>query len=68
MCCILLTGLYHFDASFRPVPLQMTFVGVSEANFAARNALMTEICYKKVRGVSRPYTLGTHHLQSTTEK
>jgi hypothetical protein len=42
-------GLFQFDSTYRPVPLQMTFVGVSVSNFAARNMLMTEICYNKVR-------------------
>jgi hypothetical protein len=46
-----LAGLFHFDASFRPVPLETRFVGVSVDNFAARNSLMTEICYNKVIGL-----------------
>lgn len=41
-------GLFHFDASFRPVPLELSFVGVSVDNFAARNNMMHEICYNKV--------------------
>lgn len=42
------TGLFYFDASYRPVPLQTSFVGISERNFLARSALMDEICYQKV--------------------
>ena len=42
------TGLFYFDASYRPVPLQTSFVGISERNFMARSALMDEICYQKV--------------------
>jgi activating signal cointegrator complex subunit 3 len=42
------TGLFYFDASYRPVPLDTTFVGISEKNFLARQALMDEICYQKV--------------------
>ncbi|KAL4525728.1 hypothetical protein Ndes2526B_g09336 [Nannochloris sp. 'desiccata'] len=42
------TGLFYFDASYRPVPLQTSFAGVSEKNFLARSALMDEICYQKV--------------------
>lgn len=42
------TGLYHFDASYRPVPLAMQFVGVTVQNMSARNSLMNEICYNKV--------------------
>eukprot|EP00897_Mesotaenium_endlicherianum_P001872 jgi/Mesen1/1712/ME000138S00568 len=42
------TGLFFFDASYRPVPLAQQYIGVSEHNFAARNTLMHEICYSKV--------------------
>ncbi|GMH32834.1 hypothetical protein BSKO_00668 [Bryopsis sp. KO-2023] len=42
------TGLFYFDQSYRPVPLALQFVGVSEANFVKRNLLMMEICYEKV--------------------
>ena len=42
------TGLFYFDASYRPVPLETFFVGVSEKNFTTRQALMDDICYQKV--------------------
>jgi len=42
------TGLFYFDASYRPVPLQTSFAGISEKNFLARSALMDDICYQKV--------------------
>lgn len=42
------TGLFYFDASYRPVPLQTSFAGVSEKNFLARSALMDDICYQKI--------------------
>jgi activating signal cointegrator complex subunit 3 len=42
------TGLFHFDASYRPVPLTQTYVGVSEPSMVKRNVLMNEICYDKV--------------------
>jgi activating signal cointegrator complex subunit 3 len=45
-------GLFYFDQSFRPVPLALDFVGVTVNNFAARNNLMTEICYNKVSAKS----------------
>jgi hypothetical protein len=41
-------GLFYFDGCFRPVPLALDFVGVTVNNFAARNSMMTEICYNKV--------------------
>ncbi|GFR39795.1 hypothetical protein Agub_g281, partial [Astrephomene gubernaculifera] len=42
------SGLFHFDASYRPVPLEMQFVGVSEKNFLARQNVMNEVCYNKL--------------------
>ncbi|XP_010546203.1 PREDICTED: DExH-box ATP-dependent RNA helicase DExH14 [Tarenaya hassleriana] len=42
------TGLFFFDSSYRPVPLAQQYIGISEHNFAARNELLHEICYKKV--------------------
>ena len=30
------TGLFYFDASYRPVPLEMQFVGVTEKNLFAQ--------------------------------
>ncbi|XP_047313663.1 DExH-box ATP-dependent RNA helicase DExH14-like [Impatiens glandulifera] len=42
------TGLFYFDSSYRPVPLAQQYIGISEHNFQARNALLSDICYKKV--------------------
>jgi activating signal cointegrator complex subunit 3 len=42
------TGLFYFDSSYRPVPLAQQYIGITEHNFAARNELLNEICYKKV--------------------
>jgi len=41
-------GLFHFDTSYRPVPLQQTFIGVTEPNQVKRIQAMNEITYKKV--------------------
>jgi len=41
-------GLFHFDASFRPVPLETQFVGVSEKNIFAQKGIMDDVCYQKV--------------------
>ena len=43
------TGLFYFDASYRPVPLEMQFVGVSERNILAQKSIMDEVCFQKVR-------------------
>jgi len=42
------SGLFHFDASYRPIPLHTQFIGVSEPNIFVRNTKMNEICYEKV--------------------
>ena len=42
------TGLFYFDASYRPVPLEMQFVGVTEKNLFAQKGIMDEVCYEKV--------------------
>ena len=42
------TGLFHFGPEFRPVPLAMSFAGVTEKNVVKRNMLMIEIAYDKI--------------------
>lgn len=42
------SGLFYFDSSYRPVPLETSFVGVSEKSFFARQSIMDEVCYQKV--------------------
>lgn len=42
-------GLFYFDASYRPVPLEMQFVGVSERNILQAKNIMDDVCYEKVR-------------------
>ena len=41
------SGLFFFDGSYRPVPLDQTFIGVTPRNFMERNQKMNEICFKK---------------------
>ncbi|DBA02303.1 TPA: hypothetical protein N0F65_006178 [Lagenidium giganteum] len=41
-------GLFYFDSSFRPVPLQQQYIGIMEKKAIKRFALMNEICYEKV--------------------
>jgi len=40
-------GLFHFDASYRPVPLTQYFVGIKDKNTVKRNLDMNEMAYKK---------------------
>ena len=44
----LAAGVFYFDASYRPVPLETRFVGVSERNVLARMGVMDEVAYQKV--------------------
>lgn len=41
-------GLFFFDNSFRPVPLQQQYIGITEKKAIKRYQLMSEICYEKV--------------------
>ena len=41
-------GMFFFDNSFRPVPLQQQYVGVAEKKALKRFQLMNQICYEKV--------------------
>ena len=41
-------GLFVFDGSYRPVPLEQTYVGVNEKSSFKRFQLMNEITYQKV--------------------
>jgi pre-mRNA-splicing helicase BRR2 len=40
-------GLFFFDHSYRPVPLQMQYVGITERNAFKRFQLQNEVCYDK---------------------
>eukprot|EP00899_Mesostigma_viride_P021111 jgi/Mesvir1/29000/Mv17769-RA.1 len=53
LCVPTETGLFTFGPEYRPVPLEQTYVGVSEPNYVARAALMSDICYRKVAGSLR---------------
>nr|CCA21900.1 premRNAsplicing helicase BRR2 putative [Albugo laibachii Nc14] len=41
-------GLFFFDSSYRPVPLQQQYIGVMEKKAIKRFALMNRICFEKV--------------------
>jgi activating signal cointegrator complex subunit 3 len=42
------SGLHYFDASFRPVPLEQTFVGVKGKGVQKQREIMTRYCYEAV--------------------
>jgi len=41
-------GLFYFDNSFRPVPLEQTYIGITEKKAIKRLQMMNEIVYEKV--------------------
>ena len=43
-------GMFFFDHTYRPVPLQMQYLGITERNAFRRFQLQNEICYEKARG------------------
>ena len=42
------SGLFYFDASYRPVPLEMQFLGVTDKNLIASRSRMDDLAYEKV--------------------
>eukprot|EP00579_Thalassiosira_antarctica_P032956 CAMPEP_0201991530 /NCGR_PEP_ID=MMETSP0905-20130828/340_1 /ASSEMBLY_ACC=CAM_ASM_000554 /TAXON_ID=420261 /ORGANISM="Thalassiosira antarctica, Strain CCMP982" /LENGTH=2336 /DNA_ID=CAMNT_0048545961 /DNA_START=59 /DNA_END=7069 /DNA_ORIENTATION=- len=43
-------GMFFFDHTYRPVPLQMQYLGITERNAFRRFQLQNEICYEKAVG------------------
>ena len=41
-------GVFYFDSSYRPVPLEQKYIGISEKKSIKRMLLMNEITYEKV--------------------
>jgi pre-mRNA-splicing helicase BRR2 len=42
------SNVFYFDNSYRPVPLQQTFIGITEKKGMKRFNLMNQICFEKV--------------------
>lgn len=62
-------GLFFFDASYRPIPLKMQFVGVTEKRAIARYQTMNEVCYEKVaEGAGKFQVLVFVHSRKETAK
>ena len=65
------TGLFYFDASYRPVPLSMKFLGVKEyKNFMLRNEQMNQMCYQEtIAAVKKGYQVMVFvHSRNDTSK
>lgn len=45
-------GLFHFDNSYRPVPLSQQYIGITVKKPLQRFQLMNDICYEKVMTVA----------------
>ncbi|KAK4370819.1 hypothetical protein RND71_010294 [Anisodus tanguticus] len=45
-------GLFHFDNSYRPVPLAQQYVGITVKKALQRFQLMNDVCYEKVISVA----------------
>ncbi|XP_019185003.1 PREDICTED: DExH-box ATP-dependent RNA helicase DExH12-like [Ipomoea nil] len=45
-------GLFHFDNSYRPVPLAQQYIGVTVKKPLQRFQLMNDVCYEKVIAVA----------------
>ncbi|ETE58282.1 small nuclear ribonucleoprotein helicase, partial [Ophiophagus hannah] len=69
-------GLFYFDNSFRPVPLEQTYVGITEKKAIKRFQIMNEIVYEKIMehaGKNQnlelkdllPYGFAIHHAGMT---
>jgi pre-mRNA-splicing helicase BRR2 len=43
------TGLFFFDNSYRPVPLEQQYIGITEKKAVKRYQLMNDIVYEKAR-------------------
>ncbi|KAK0838657.1 Pre-mRNA-splicing helicase BRR2 [Friedmanniomyces endolithicus] len=41
-------GLFHFDGSYRPCPLQQEFIGVTDKKAIKQLKIMNDVCYNKV--------------------
>ena len=62
-------GLFFFDNSYRPVPLQQQYIGVTEKKAIKRFQLMNEICYEKVlQHAGRNQILIFTHSRAETAK
>jgi pre-mRNA-splicing helicase BRR2 len=60
-------GLFFFDNSFRPVPLEQIYIGITEKKHVKRLMLSNEICYEKVveRAGKHPILIFVHSRKET---
>jgi len=63
------TGLFYFDATYRPVGLKQQFIGVTEKKAIKRLQTINEVCYEKVLNqAGKSQTLVFVHSRKETAK
>ncbi|KAM7261422.1 hypothetical protein ACFE04_008789 [Oxalis oulophora] len=62
-------GLFHFDNSYRPVPLSQQYIGITVKKPLQRFQLMNDVCYEKVMGVAGKHQvlIFVHSRKETTK-
>ncbi|EAS04385.2 small nuclear ribonucleoprotein helicase (macronuclear) [Tetrahymena thermophila SB210] len=63
-------GMFFFDHTYRPVPLQQSFIGISEKKAAKRMLLTNEILYQKVEqraSKDQPLFIFVHSRRDTVK-
>ncbi|KAJ6386840.1 hypothetical protein OIU78_016716 [Salix suchowensis] len=62
-------GLFHFDNSYRPVPLSQQYIGININKPLQRFQLMNDICYEKVMNVAGKHKvlIFVHSRKETTK-
>ncbi|KAH6812630.1 U5 small nuclear ribonucleoprotein helicase [Perilla frutescens var. frutescens] len=62
-------GLFHFDNSYRPVPLAQQYVGITVKKPLQRFQLMNDVCYEKVINVAGKHQvlIFVHSRKETTK-
>lgn len=63
------SGLFYFDSTYRPVPLEQQYIGVTEKKAVRRLMLMNEILYEKVmeRAGKFPMIIFVHSRRETVK-
>lgn len=63
------SGMFYFDASYRPIPLEQQFIGITEKKGIKKMMIMNTILYKKViERVSKTQTIIFVHSRKDTIK
>ncbi|KAL9103884.1 MAG: hypothetical protein Q9163_001121 [Psora crenata] len=66
-----ITGLFHFDGSYRPCPLRQEFIGVTDKKAIKQLKTMNDVCYMKVLeqvGTNKQQMLIFVHSRKETAK